>query len=257
MESRCRISGLTPARCRTSSTPSTSASRTLHPLVARGRQVLADVVGADRQLAVAAVDQHGEPHGAGPAEVGERVERGADRCGRRTARRRRGRRPCRRCRRPGCRSCAMRAGRLPAQVVAVHRDVERADRRPRRPRPRRSPAASRRASGDAAGGDAEQHQAVGALVALEDLVGDAAQGPGDVALAHDARAASLGDARAICRRTGRVHSGQGRPSAAGPPSPPHRTVVKGCSESRARQGADRAGRDGPRTVRPAVRRWSP
>ena len=46
------------------------------PLVGPGRQVLADVVGADRQLAVAAVDQHGQPDGAGPAEVAEGVQRG-------------------------------------------------------------------------------------------------------------------------------------------------------------------------------------
>src|SRR6266704_3557889 len=32
----------------------------LDALAARGRQVLADVVGTDRQLAVAAVDEHGE-----------------------------------------------------------------------------------------------------------------------------------------------------------------------------------------------------
>ena len=44
----------------------------------RRRQVLADVVGADRQLAVAAVDEDREPHGARAAEVGEGVERGAD-----------------------------------------------------------------------------------------------------------------------------------------------------------------------------------
>ena len=36
-----------------------------HPLGARGRQVLADEVGADRQLAVAAVAEHREPDGAG------------------------------------------------------------------------------------------------------------------------------------------------------------------------------------------------
>ena len=48
----------------------------------RGRQVLADVVGADRQLAVAAVDEHRELHGPGPAELEQRVERGAARCGR-------------------------------------------------------------------------------------------------------------------------------------------------------------------------------
>ena len=40
-------------------------------------QVLADEVGADRQLAVAAVDEHGELHGAGPAVLGDGVEGGA------------------------------------------------------------------------------------------------------------------------------------------------------------------------------------
>ena len=47
-------------------------------LVLRRREILADVVGANRQLAVAAVDQHRQLHGAGPAPVGQRVERGAD-----------------------------------------------------------------------------------------------------------------------------------------------------------------------------------
>ena len=42
-------------------------------------QVLADVVGADRQLAVAAVDQDGELDARGPAEVAQRVEGGPDR----------------------------------------------------------------------------------------------------------------------------------------------------------------------------------
>ena len=44
-----------------------------------GRQVLADEVGPDRQLAVTAVDEHRELHRARPAQLGERVERGADR----------------------------------------------------------------------------------------------------------------------------------------------------------------------------------
>src|ERR687888_208840 len=48
-------------------------------LLARGREVLADVVGADRQLAVAAVDEHGELHARGPAVVEEGVDRGPDR----------------------------------------------------------------------------------------------------------------------------------------------------------------------------------
>ena len=44
-------------------------------LLARGRQVLADVVGADRQLAVAAVGEHGELDALGAPVVEERVDR--------------------------------------------------------------------------------------------------------------------------------------------------------------------------------------
>ena len=51
----------------------------LDALAARGRQVLADVVGADRKLAVAAVDEAGELDARGPAVVEERLDRGADR----------------------------------------------------------------------------------------------------------------------------------------------------------------------------------
>ena len=46
------------------------------------RQVLADVVGPDRQLAVAAVGEHGELHALGPAVLEEGVDRGADRAAR-------------------------------------------------------------------------------------------------------------------------------------------------------------------------------
>ena len=51
----------------------------LDPLAAGGRQVLADVVGPDRQLAVAAVDEHGELDARGPAVVEQRLDRRADR----------------------------------------------------------------------------------------------------------------------------------------------------------------------------------
>src|SRR5262245_12939111 len=50
-----------------------------HALPSRGGQVLADVVGANGQLPVAAVDEHGELHHLGAAEVDHGVERGADR----------------------------------------------------------------------------------------------------------------------------------------------------------------------------------
>src|SRR5262245_16285708 len=51
----------------------------LHTFLARGRHVLADVVGLDRQLAMAAVDQDHELDGSRPSEVDQRVERGARR----------------------------------------------------------------------------------------------------------------------------------------------------------------------------------
>src|SRR5215207_4783205 len=53
-----------------------------HVLALRGRQVLADVVGSDRKLAMAAVDQDGELDTGRAAVLEERVDRGADRAAR-------------------------------------------------------------------------------------------------------------------------------------------------------------------------------
>ena len=61
------------------STPSISSRRTLTRSLAGGRQVLADVVGADRQLAVAAVAEDGELDPPRAAVVEERVDRGPHR----------------------------------------------------------------------------------------------------------------------------------------------------------------------------------
>ena len=61
----------------TSSTSVRLLDAHVDPLVAGGRQVLADVVGADRQLAVAAVAEHRELHPLGAAVVEQRVDRGA------------------------------------------------------------------------------------------------------------------------------------------------------------------------------------
>src|SRR5712691_3681187 len=49
----------------------------LDALGVRGRHVLADVVGADRKLAVAPIDEHGELDRARPPEIHHRVHRGA------------------------------------------------------------------------------------------------------------------------------------------------------------------------------------
>ena len=48
-----------------------------HSLAACGRHVLTDVVGPDRQLPVAAVDENRQPDSGGPTELEERVHRGA------------------------------------------------------------------------------------------------------------------------------------------------------------------------------------
>src|SRR4051794_28762267 len=46
----------------------------VHPLAAGGGQVLPDVIGADRELPVAAVDEDGELHPPGAAVVEERLD---------------------------------------------------------------------------------------------------------------------------------------------------------------------------------------
>ena len=120
------------------------------------------MVGADRELAVPPVDQHGEPDRRGPAEVVHRVQGGpdgaageehvvdehhdlaVDAAGRHLR-------------------VVRTAGGVPAQVVAVHRHVEGADRH-------LGALDGRDALGDpagevdAAGGDAEQDQASAPLL---------------------------------------------------------------------------------------------
>ena len=67
-------------RCRLGDRDLVHAVELAHPHVdvlgGRGRQVLADVVGADRQLAVAAVDQHRQLHPLGAAVGEQRLDRG-------------------------------------------------------------------------------------------------------------------------------------------------------------------------------------
>ena len=92
MPSRWRLRSAVAARhpsTSTSSRPSISVQPHLHALLARRRDVAADVVGANRQLAMAAIDERDELNRARPAEVDERVERRANRPARVAARRRR------------------------------------------------------------------------------------------------------------------------------------------------------------------------
>ena len=117
-----------------------------HPLDQRGREVLADEVGADRQLAVAAVDQDREPDRPRPADVVQRVERGADgAAGEQHVVDQHDDLAVDAAVAGSGSGSSVRAGLQP-QVVAVHRHVERADRARRRPRRRRS---ARRSAGRA------------------------------------------------------------------------------------------------------------
>jgi hypothetical protein len=97
-----------------------------HGLLQRGRDVLADVVRPDRQLSMAPVDQYGQLDRPWPAEVGDRVQ------GARIVRPEKSTSSTRITRagrdRPGQLGRADRAGSAQPQVVAVERDVERADR---------------------------------------------------------------------------------------------------------------------------------
>ena len=110
----------------------------LDALVACGRQVLADVVGADRELAVAAVGEHGELDAGRAAVVEERRRSPRGSCGPCRGRRRRGRPSCPRAgSRASCRGRAAARGAAPRRathvhVVAVEGDVERRRGRARR-----------------------------------------------------------------------------------------------------------------------------
>ena len=153
----------------------------LDPLAARGRQVLPDVVGADRQLAVAAVDEHGELDARGPAVVEERLDRSADRAaGVEDVVDEHDRPPVEReveLRRADERlRCERRLAAADRHVVAVEGDVDCAERgldsgalvdQAREPPRERY----------AAGLDPDERELVERRVALDDLVGDSRKGP--------------------------------------------------------------------------------
>ena len=105
------------------------------------------------------------------------------------------------------------AGRVLAQVVAVHRDVEGAERH-LDALDLGDPLGDAAGEVDAAGGDAEEDEPLGALVALEDLVGDAGQCPGDVTGVEDGAPFS-GDPRegVLAREQVRRRLGAQAPSA--------------------------------------------
>ena len=148
---------------------------------------------------MAAVDQHRELHGAGPAEVAQRVEGGPDGPARVEdvvdqhhdlvvdARR-------------GDLGVPQRPGRAQPQVVAVHGDVERA----RRDRAALDlfealgqPAGERHPPGR----DAEQDDVVGAVGPLQDLVRDPGQRPPDLVRLKHRPGRRLGPPRGVSRRS--------------------------------------------------------
>ena len=154
----------------------------LHALAAGGREVLAHVVSADRQITVSAVDQDGEPDGLRPAQLGERVQRSPHRAaGEEDVIHEHDRLVVD----PRSRDVGVFDGpyRVTTQVVAMHGDVEGAAwhlasldlghhlheaTRERNP----------------AGRNTEDNKVLRPSVALKDLVGHTPQGPGDVTGAH-------------------------------------------------------------------------
>ena len=191
-------------------------------LLAARRDVLADVVGPDRQLAMAAVDEDRQADRARTAEVDERVHRRADRpAGVQDVVDEDDRRVVEVERQVG--ALDDRLGGHEREVVPVERDVERPDRqadalvlldRIAQPTGERH----------AAPLDADEGQSVGAAVLLDQLVGDAHDRPADLVRGHDA-AAGHRDAAGIGRQPGAMRRTLWLllPGLAGP-------VVKGSAE---------------------------
>src|SRR3989440_1961079 len=188
------------------------------------RHVLADVIGADRQLPMAAVDEHRELDRARPAKVHHRVHRGA-RC-------------------PAVVDHVIdqdhhlavdlwhlahrlaTIGRPKVKVVAMQRHVETAERDVALFHPRQD-------GGQALGQDvafahdADDHDVIDTSVALDDLVRDAMQRPADlVGVHHRCLQAAFGDAHdsnlsrsaiRICRpfRACRKYAARGSASTSG------------------------------------------
>src|SRR5262249_49438853 len=164
------------------------------------RHVLADVVGPDRQLAMAPVDEHGQADRLRPPEVDQRVHRRPDRAtgvedvvdeddggsieGERQIR-----------------ALHARLAGHEREVVAVEGDVERADGD-------RGHLVLRDRGGDPAGErhaaalDADEGEPGGSRLLLDDLVGDADRRAADLVRGHDLAARH----RSFPRLTGRSRS---------------------------------------------------
>src|ERR671925_2362319 len=171
----------------------------LDPLAARGRQVLADVVGTDRKLTVAAVGEAGELHASWAAVVEQRVDRGADRPARvEDVVHEHARHPLEREVEPGGADDRLRLLRRLAaahlNVIAVEGDVDRAGGDFLAAELVDQPAEALR-DRDAARVDADQRHPVEVRVRLDDLVRDAGERPGDRRLVQQDFRARLGRQR--------------------------------------------------------------
>ena len=175
-----------PCSSTTSSRSSISCSRTCTLSSSAVGQVLADVVGLDRQLAVAAVHQHDELNRLGPAEIDQRVERRARRAaGVEHVVHQQDLRVVDREGNLGAAHHRLRADRVPHQIVAVERDVERAGRHlvAGDLLDARGPGAWR--CGTPRRAHADEREVVDAFVAFDDFVGDAGEGAADAVRIHD------------------------------------------------------------------------
>ena len=210
----------------------------LHALRQRRRQVLADVVGFDRQLAMAAIDEDHQLDGARAAELDQRIERGANR-------------PSGvehivdeqnaflvdRKRNLGSPNHWLGTDRMTHEIVAIQRDVERAGGNlalADLADALRQPLGER----DAARADADERQFFDAAIAFEDFVGDAGERTTHSLGIHDDRhehlfASSQGRVKEnggdysiarLASRSSRVSPRVRSPSSA-TPSAPHRRAL--------------------------------
>src|SRR2546428_1430358 len=155
----------------------------LHLLAARRGNVLADVVGADRELAVTAVDENRELDRLRPPEVDERVHGGADGpAGEEHVVDQEDPFPLDGERDVG--AVDHRVLEAPVEVVAVERDVDHAERNRRSGLDLVDGLADALREVHAARADADQRQTVGTFVVLEDLVRDADEGSLDTERIH-------------------------------------------------------------------------
>src|SRR5436305_7154448 len=201
----------------------------VNALVAVSREVLANVVRADRQLAVAAVGQHGELHARGAAVVEERLDCGANRAPRvedvveghaghavecevelRVADERL--------------RVLRRLAAADVDVVAVEGDVELAER-DFAAREVGDPPAQALGERDAAGMDPDEGDRIEIGVALDDLVRNPGERPVDVvAVEKDRLALGVHNAHA------RGRSGAGTGTVIRNSFPASRDRVKGASD---------------------------